>query len=95
MELKEDSDLAIEEDARHWRPAAIACIERSFVIECLRFEMWPGQLEVDHPFAVMLRAAYESDFGMANIMQFLATGLQYCQCMAFTDEFESPSPLIL
>ena len=80
-----DSRLAVADDAVHERPIGMGCLQRTYVQNQLGWTLSPGRLHYRDPFAVMLREAYDIDFGEPNVTLAPTHGIQWCQKLAFTD----------
>ena len=62
------STTSAEADNAHQKTTAIGCLERSHVVNVLRLPMWPGYLDSNDPFSLLLQAAYHIDYYEPNGM---------------------------
>ena len=84
--LEEDeSELALPADSNHSRPAAIGCIQSKYAKDVLHLPMRTSQMSDN--FRKQFTSAFQVDFGMANIVEFGKSALQWSKKVAFDDKY--------
>ena len=84
-QMSDISRLSLPSTELDQNQAAIGCLYKKYV-QRLGWPLWPGQLEHNDEFSIMLQQAYNIDYGEVNVTFPRTQGLQWCQKLAFTDK---------
>ena len=84
--LEEDeSELALPADSNHSRPAAIGCIQSKYARDVLHLPMRTSQMSDNS--RKQFTSTFEVDFGMAHIVEFGKSAIQWSKRVAFNDKY--------
>jgi hypothetical protein len=83
--LVEDDEVPLIGSGRHLDPAAIGCIATGFAQQKLKLPVKKSDLDRNVNFAGLLRKAYASEYGKANVYEFGKKWLLWTKKLAFTD----------
>jgi hypothetical protein len=87
IDSNDDLSISITSDYTHLNVSVSYCIQSRYVRFTFRWPLrvGPKYLSITHPFAVMLREAFEIDYGIRNAFELGNIPLQWCKRFSFTD----------